>query len=662
MVKDHKLAGRDKLGNGKRGKTGKRDVSEQVEIGCKNQGDDEKSREQEEVRDEDSEWQGDLERLLEVGRTLDRPSRDPYFWRQVLVEQFSVPSSQFAVTEDSVGHGAQNSASKDDRAIGTSDDRVIGGYRAPTGAGTGQGARPHIGGVGCTYVGEVPCPYIGACPYVEGEGCPCRKLWKMPDGDAWIERNLKIRTKLGEVRYMKLNAAQLRYSYDCAEKKAKRNIVLKARQMGITSYVAARFFVQTVTRPGTLTMLVAHDRESAEEIVRIVHRFWDNLKEKLQKGLLKTSHKSGRELVFPRLDSEFTVSSADENAGRGRTIQNLHCTEVSRWGRNAAEALASLRAAVVPGGEIVLESTANGAWGTFYDEWQKAEETGYTRHFFPWWYEESYRTAPGIEFEMTEEEAEIAAAHGLTTAQIAWRRQQWAVMRGLSAQEFAEDAVSCFRASGECVFEMNVIDRALASADEPVETKDNARLSIWLPPQKGKEYVIGVDPAGGGTRGDYSCAEVIDRKTGAQCAELHGHWSLPELARQLIKLGKQYNLALLAVERNNHGHAVLVQLRHKNYPNVYEQKGKDGWNTTAASRPEMIERMAAVVAENPELLRSARLWNECRTFVRNADGASGAAPGAHDDCVIAMAIAMAVREEEAGRNWARRSVGTAAGN
>ena len=75
----------------------------------------------------------------------------------------------------------------------------------------------------------------------------------------------------------------------------------------------------------------------------------------------------------------------------GRTIQNLHCSEVSRWGRKGEEALASLRAAVVPGGEIVLESTPNGAGGLFYEEWQRAEETGYTRHFFPWWYDGGLR-------------------------------------------------------------------------------------------------------------------------------------------------------------------------------------------------------------------------------------------------------------------------------
>ena len=399
------------------------------------------------------------------------------------------------------------------------------------------------------------------------------ETWKPTCRDGWIEEKLKIRTKIGRPSPFRLNPVQREYSRTCG----KQNIVLKARQLGITSYIAARFFVQTITRTGTLTMLVAHDREAAEEIFRIVHRFWDNLPENLQKGPLKTSHSSARELVFPRLDSEFTVTAADENAGRGRTIQHLHCTEVSRWGREGEEALASLRAALVPGGEIVLESTANGAWGQFCQEWQRAEETGYTKHFFPWWYEESYVAEAGPSLLLlTEEETALEKEHGLTARQFAWRRQQWASLRGLAVQEFAEDAVSCFRASGECVFELEAVEAALGAVSGPVETRENGRLAIWMPARGERKYVIGVDPAGGGVEGDYSCAEVIDRESGMQCAELHGHYPLRELASRVMELGKDYNSALLAVERNNHGVGVLAHLGTWGYPNLYEKDGLEG--------------------------------------------------------------------------------------
>src|SRR5208282_768250 len=205
--------------------------------------------------------------------------------------------------------------------------------------------------------------------------------------DLLIRKLLKIRIKKGGVRYLRMNRAQQEYSRRCG----KRNIVLKARQVGITTYIAARFFMQTITRPGTLTVQVAHSDESAQAIFNIVQRFWENLPKAMLKGALVKSRSNVRQIVFPRLDSEYRVETADDNAGRGMTIHNLHCSEVSRWPRNGLETLASLRAAVVPDGDIVLESTANGATGVFYEEWQKAAETGYTQHFFPWWYEPSYK-------------------------------------------------------------------------------------------------------------------------------------------------------------------------------------------------------------------------------------------------------------------------------
>ena len=205
--------------------------------------------------------------------------------------------------------------------------------------------------------------------------------------DLLISDMLKIRRKGEGVGWLELNRAQREYSRGCTQ----RNIVLKARQLGVTTYIAARFFIQTITRPGTLTVQVAHTEDSAQAIFSIVRRFWENLPGRMRRGALRTSRANVRQLVFPALDSEYRVETADDNAGRGMTIHHLHCSEVSRWPRGGRETLASLRAAVVPNGEIVLESTAHGAAGVFYEEWQKADETGYTKHFFPWWYDKSYR-------------------------------------------------------------------------------------------------------------------------------------------------------------------------------------------------------------------------------------------------------------------------------
>jgi hypothetical protein len=473
--------------------------------------------------------------------------------------------------------------------------------------------------------------------------------------DLLIEALLKVRSKTRGLIALRPNRAQLEFSRN----HKKRSIVLKARQLGITTYVAARFFIQTITQPGTVTVQVAHDQESAEEIFKIVHRFWENLPKGMQDGALVTSRANIRQIVFPRLDSEYRVATAaDANAGRGMTIHNLHCSEVARWPRDVEETLASLRNAVTEDGEIVLESTPNGAGGIFYEEWQRAEETGYSRHFFPWWYGDEYRVAKTMapSEPPTLEEEHLMQQAGLTEAQVAWRRTKRAQLRGLAVQEYAEDPVSCFRASGECVFDLEAIERAVQACSEPVETRDNQRLLIWLPSQVGKQYLIGVDPAGGGSEGDYSCAVVIDRRSALQCAELHGHFPPRELAVRLIELANSYNQALLVVEQNNHGHAVLAHLRMAGCTNVFRDGGHDGWLTSAVSRPAMIENLADVLAQNQTIFHSSKLLNECRTFIRHRDGSSSAATGSHDDCVMAMAIALAARQELAGQGWRPRAV------
>ena len=476
--------------------------------------------------------------------------------------------------------------------------------------------------------------------------------------DFLIEALLKVRSKTRGLVPLWPNRAQREY----ARRSSKRNIVLKARQLGMTTYVAARFFVQTITQPGTVTVQVAHDQESAEQIFKIVHRFWENLPEAMRRGALVTSRANIRQLTFSRLDSEYRVATAaDENAGRGMTIHNLHCSEVARWPGDAGEALTSLRAAVPESGEVVLESTPNGAGGVFYEEWQRAEETGYTRHFFPWWFDDGYcvEAEPAAAEPLTPEEQQLAEEVGLNAGQITWRRIKRAQLRGLAAQEYAEDAVSCFRASGECVFDLQAIEQAFQFCGEAVESRDGQRLLVWFPPQAGKEYIFGVDPAGGGSEGDYSCAMVIERRTGLQCAELHGHFPPGELAGRLVELAGWFNQAMLVVERNNHGYGVLAHLQGAGYANIFCDGKQAGWLTSVVARPAMIENFAAILAADPGLFRSSRLLNECRTFVRHADGSSGAAAGTHDDCVMAMAIALAARQAATRKVVQNRPLGLA---
>jgi len=470
-------------------------------------------------------------------------------------------------------------------------------------------------------------------------------------GMVLAERLLLVRTREGWTAPLRANKTQQAFEL----RRGKRNIVLKARQMGLTTWTAARFFLKTVTQPGTLTLEVAHTQEAAEEIFRIVHRFLDWLPEELRQGPLRTSRANVRQLVFPELDAQYRVVSAgDRNAGRGLTVQNLHCSELARWPGDPTETLAGLRAAMAPEAELILESTPDGVGGCFHEEWLKADEAGMMRHFFPWWMEPRYRAAAVDEAGLTEEESALRKRHGLDLKQIGFRRQIRANFRGLARQEYAEDEESCFRASGDSVFELEAIEQRLDTAPEPQERRRNGGLEVWLPPIVGKEYLIAVDPAGGGSDGDYSAAQVVEMETGMQCAEFAEHLGGLELARFVTKLASEYNRALLVVERNNHGSGVLAHLETGcQEARVYSQNGEAGWLTTSVSRPAMLGRLDAALAESPECFMSRRLLGECRSFVQLPNGKSGARTGTHDDRVMAMAIGLAARAEMLGKDRCR---------
>ena len=479
-----------------------------------------------------------------------------------------------------------------------------------------------------------------------------------PDGFMELAADwLRVRDRDGQLQPLVANAAQREFE----RRRGRQNIVLKARQMGMTTWIAGRFFLRTILKPGTLTVQVAHTQAAAEAIFRVVQRMWENLSEDLREGPLRRTRANAGQMVFGDLDSEFRVWSAgDENAGRGLSIQNLHCCEVSRWPGDARATLAGLRAALAPGGEVVLESTPNGAYGAFYEEWQRgegpgsrvqgSEGDGLVRHFLPWWMEPAYVGAAVDVGLMREDELALVERVGLSEEQVGFRRGLERSYGGLRLQEFAEDAESCFKATGACCFDVEAIERRLAELDEPMERRRGGALLVWLPAQVGKDYCVAVDTAGGGEDGDFAAVQVIEIASGLQCAELQERLRPSELARVTAELAREYGGALVAVERNNHGAAVIAYLQtSEGYRRLYRQGGEVGWLTTSASKPEMVARLGVLLRESGLMFKSRRLLGECRTFVAGERGRTSAASGSHDDLVMAMGVAQAVRAEVAGR-------------
>src|SRR5579885_3438895 len=147
--------------------------------------------------------------------------------------------------------------------------------------------------------------------------------------------------------------------------------------------------------------------------------------------------------------------------------------------------------------------------------------------------EPAYRAKAVSAKSLTEEERELMERHGLDREQIGFRRKVHAGLRGLAKQEYPEDAMECFLTSGECFFDVSAIDDRVKEVPEPIATRMGGKLQIWFPPVRGKQYLVAVDTAGGGSEGDYSAAQAIELKHGLQCAELQAKLPPLELAQEV---------------------------------------------------------------------------------------------------------------------------------
>jgi len=374
--------------------------------------------------------------------------------------------------------------------------------------------------------------------------------------------------------------------------------------------------------------------------------------------------------------------------GRGQTINNLLCSELAHW-RKPEEALTSLLAAVPAAGCVVIESTPCGIGGHFHDLWLQASRrtNDFSPHFYVWFEDPTYRLPGPPLGGLSTEESELRQEYGLDDDQLRWRRAMQREFGTKFAQEFPENDRDCFLASGTCCFPTAVLARMREEARKDpgrllshlilkryfqCETKElgpvgvlPGRLTVWRDPEQGKHYRIGADVAEGLETGNFSAAVVVEKESGQQVAELHGHWPPHVFARLLAALGAWYRWARLAVKSNGHGHTALHVLRHELYyphlhysmDTVHGGRAHLGWVTNARTKPKMIDDLVAAVAEGKIGIRSVALIEECLTFVSKDDGVQEAQAGKHDDLVIAAAIAWQMYKRPISRMITERPAG-----
>jgi len=247
------------------------------------------------------------------------------------------------------------------------------------------------------------------------------------DLEHYAAKCLRIRTKAGTIRPFRLNQAQRHIHARIDDQRRRtgkvRAIIVKGRQQGASTYIAARFYWRATHRRGCRVYILTHEQTATDNLFGMVSRYHEHCPTLVKPA---TGASNAKELSFPGLDSGYQVATAGTKAtGRSNTIQMFHGSEVAFW-PNAADHFAGSIQAVPdePDTEIILESTGNGLGGEYHKRTMEALKGlgDYEVIFVPWFWEDGYRREVPAGFELTEEEAEYADLHGCSLEQMAWRR------------------------------------------------------------------------------------------------------------------------------------------------------------------------------------------------------------------------------------------------
>jgi len=429
---------------------------------------------------------------------------------------------------------------------------------------------------------------------------------------------------------------------------SKRKVTLKARQFGITTDAVLRRFDSCIWNRNKTVCILAHKQDVLDKIFGIVKTAYKNLPEQLRPVLDKGGG-SKYEYRFPELNSVIYTTLEV----RGGTIHELHVSEAAFIPKARIDA--TLQAVPIDG-IVEFESTPNGL-NHFYDLWGETGD-GYERFFFPWFFHHEYRIPVGVSFSLTDEEQRLSAFAStrynvaLSHEQIAFRRAKIKELGPrVFQQEYPEDDQSCFLASGSNPFDTAKLKAKAQEASGDCTVKDGIR--IYEPFDKSLTYVIGADVAEG-VRSDYSVATCFCVETKREVAFFRGHLSPSEFADKIHQMGKLYSRAHIwpqvIVERNNHGHAVILKLTEVlRYPGLWVAPDERiGHLTTSLTRPLLVDTFVEAIDSDLFAMRSRETFAECLTLVDN-NGKIEAEDGKHDDCVIAAALAVKLALERLPR-------------
>ena len=420
--------------------------------------------------------------------------------------------------------------------------------------------------------------------------------------ELWCLNFIKIVDNRGDVISFKLNAQQ-KHLFQNMDKY---NIILKSRQLGFTTYSIAYCLYVACTQPNTTSLILSYNIESTQETFERLKFMYNNMPEEYKPKEIR-NNKYELMLEFPdKSISRVVVKVAGKKPlGRGFTCQYIHCSELAFWGDFAAtKGLMGLEQSLAKNmdSKIVIESTANG-FNSYWELYTNAKKgnSKYKAFFFPFWqnrnqFRDEYDIAEKWYYDTNKGERlskdTCFGYHkelldlGANLRQIMW--YDWK-LQDMSTeemyQEYPATEEQAFVSTQKSVFDSSIVLERYNNLMPPFKENElQVELPKLLKQFFGKSLFIyknikadvrcygGVDCAGG-TGADYSSISIYDNDGEQVCSFYNNKIPLYRFARVIDVLGKYFNYAFLAVERNSYGLPLIERLRNDyGYLNLYKQK------------------------------------------------------------------------------------------
>lgn len=408
----------------------------------------------------------------------------------------------------------------------------------------------------------------------------------------------------------------------------KYSICVKSRQLGVSTIMVFYALWFSIFSTGKRTLIVAHNREAAQEFITKVKTAYEFLPEWMKPACVLYS----KDTIEFDTKSKLKAITSNPHAARSFSA-TLFVLDEAAFIEGAHEVVKGLLPTIAAGdGKLIAISSPNGNseenW--FYNTYTqaKAKINGWANHEFPWTVSPVFCKNP------TFREDQIRIDNG----NVDKFTQEYECNFDVNlASLFSKEALKAFIPSYE------VLNKQFGGI-----TYDDT-FWIWKIAEEGKQYVIGVDcSANKSSSRDFSAFQVLDRETQEQVAEYMGRLDTEILADILVKTAKHYNNAEIVFEENSYSEMLVYLVENKGYTNFWYMDGKPrpGFNTNRHNRVLLIEKLVLFYNNRVgmSMLRSARLKVQLENFSQKTLLADGTrkieAVKGNDDLALALALAL----------------------